>query len=106
VTTHALTESDDHTRAERMLQEADKLNCRVFVTPNDVVRGVYKLNLAFVANLFNNHPGLDKPIDPSLEFTIEETREEKTYRNWMVCYLLFVYTCMHLPLYKYSIFIL
>jgi plastin-3 len=47
-----------------------------------VVKGIYKLNLAFVANLFNNHPGLDKPVD-GIEFTIEETREEKTYRNWM-----------------------
>lgn len=65
-------------RAEIMLQQAAKLHCRSFLTPQDVVNGVYKLNLAFVANLFNNHPGLDKPeaID-GLE-TIEETREEKS----------------------------
>lgn len=66
-------------RAETMLQQADKLGCRSFVTPDDVVNGVYKLNLAFVANLFNNYPGLDKPegeID-GLE-SIEETREEKS----------------------------
>ncbi len=44
-----------------MLQEADKLDCRSFVSPNDVVNGVYKLNLAFVANLFNTWPGL-KPL--------------------------------------------
>ena len=49
------------TRAEAMLQEADKLDCRAFVTPNDVANGVYKLNLAFVANLFNTWPGL-KPL--------------------------------------------
>jgi len=38
-----------------------------------------------VANLFNNHPQLDKPEGVDLEFleNIEETREEKTYRNWM-----------------------
>lgn len=77
-------ENDAHQRAELMLQEADKLGCRAFVTPSDVVKGVHKLNLAFVANLFNNHPGLDKPVD-GVEFIIEETREEKTYRNWMVC---------------------
>lgn len=46
-------------RAELMLRQADILNCRSFVTPEDVVHGVYKLNVAFVANLFNNHPGLD-----------------------------------------------
>lgn len=47
--------------AEFMLQEADKLGCRQFVTPADVVSGNPKLNLAFVANLFNTYPGLRKP---------------------------------------------
>jgi len=79
-------ERDFISRAEIMLQQADKLGCRSFVTADDVVKGVQKLNLAFVANLFNNHPGLDKPdnvdLDQFLE-NIEETREEKTYRNWM-----------------------
>uniref|UniRef100_A0A1B0GAB2 Ca2+-binding actin-bundling protein n=1 Tax=Glossina morsitans morsitans TaxID=37546 RepID=A0A1B0GAB2_GLOMM len=79
----ALRESDLLTRAEIMLQQAAKLNCRSFLTPQDVVNGVYKLNLAFVANLFNNHPGLDKPEQIEGLETIEETREEKTYRNWM-----------------------
>jgi plastin-3 len=57
------------------------LGCRSFVTASDIVKGVSKLNLAFVANLFNNHPQLDKPdgvdIDQFLE-NIEETREEKS----------------------------
>ncbi len=46
-----------------MLQQASKLNCRAFVTPQDVVNGVYKLNLAFVANMLNNHPGLERPAE-------------------------------------------
>lgn len=65
-------------RAEMMLQQAAKLNCRSFVTPQDVVNGVYKLNLAFVANLFNNHPGLDQPEEIEGLESIEETREEKS----------------------------
>lgn len=83
VTLEALSEHDAAQRAEKMLQQAAKLNCRSFVTPQDVVNGVYKLNLAFVANLFNNHPGLDQPEQIDGLETIEETREEKTYRNWM-----------------------
>lgn len=83
VTMEAIHEPHLVHRAETMLQQAAKLNCRSFVTPQDVVNGVYKLNLAFVANLFNNHPGLDQPDQIEGLEAIEETREEKTYRNWM-----------------------
>uniref|UniRef100_A0A0A9Z8G6 Plastin-3 n=1 Tax=Lygus hesperus TaxID=30085 RepID=A0A0A9Z8G6_LYGHE len=84
ITMEALMEPDMLKRAEFMLQQASKLGCRSFVTPADVVNGVYKLNLAFVANLFNKHPGLERP-EGGIEGieNIEETREEKTYRNWM-----------------------
>ncbi|XP_035665740.1 plastin-2-like isoform X2 [Branchiostoma floridae] len=78
-----LNENDPEQRAELMLQNADKLDCRAFVTPKDVVRGNSKLNTAFVANLFNTWPALDLPEDmPDIE-GLEETREEKTFRNWM-----------------------
>lgn len=78
VTLEAMREDDAMSRAEVMLQQAAKLNCRSFVTPQDVVSGVYKLNLAFVANLFNNHPGLDQPEQIEGLESIEETREEKS----------------------------
>lgn len=44
-----------------MLKEADKIECREFVAPEDVAKGNYKLNLAFVANLFNKYPALPEP---------------------------------------------
>ncbi|KPP71070.1 plastin-1-like [Scleropages formosus] len=79
------SERDDEQRAELMLRQAARLDCRQFVTPQDVVAGNQKLNMAFVANLFNMYPALSKPtgnsIDPAL---LEgETREERTFRNWM-----------------------
>jgi hypothetical protein len=44
-----------------------------------VAKGNAKLNLAFVANMFSMYPNLE-----AVEIEIiEETREEKTYRNWM-----------------------
>ena len=83
VTLEAMMEPNHTSRAEIMLQQAAKLGCRSFVTPSDVVNGIYKLNLAFVANMFNNYPGLDKPENNIGLESLEETREEKTYRNWM-----------------------
>ena len=71
---------DLHNRAERTLEIADKLDCRAFVTAGDIVSGQPKLNLAFVANLFNNHPALE---DVEISDEIIETREEKMYRNFM-----------------------
>uniref|UniRef100_A0AAR2LNA0 Plastin-2 n=1 Tax=Pygocentrus nattereri TaxID=42514 RepID=A0AAR2LNA0_PYGNA len=80
-----LREKDDLKRAECMLDQADRLGCRQFVMPPDVVRGNPKLNLAFVANLFNKYPALKKPENQDIDWSsIEgETREERTFRNWM-----------------------
>ncbi|XP_060911518.1 plastin-3-like [Labrus mixtus] len=80
-----LSEKDDVKRAEAMLQQADRLGCRQFVTPNDVVSGNPKLNLAFVANLFNKYPALTKPENEDIDWGLleGETREERTFRNWM-----------------------
>ena len=62
--------------------QADKLGCRSFISPKDVVEGIYKLNLAFVANLFNNHPAMDaapEDLINSEEYAnFEESREEKS----------------------------
>lgn len=65
-------ETDDLKRAESMLQQADKLGCRQFVTPADVVSGNPKLNLAFVANLFNKYPALTKPENQDIDWTLLE----------------------------------
>lgn len=79
------SEKDDVKRAEAMLQQADRLGCRQFVTPTDVVSGNPKLNLAFVANLFNKYPALTKPENEDIDWGLleGETREERTFRNWM-----------------------
>lgn len=79
------SEKDDLKRAEAMLQQADRLGCRQFVTPADVTSGNPKLNLAFVANLFNKYPALTKPENEDINWGLleGETREERTFRNWM-----------------------
>lgn len=74
-------------RAEQVLDNADKLDCRKFLTPTSLVAGNAKLNLAFVANLFNTHPGLD-PIteEDKLEiedFDAEGEREARVFTLWL-----------------------
>ena len=67
-----LQEKDDLKRAEAMLVQADRLGCRQFVTSADVVSGNPKLNLAFVANLFNKYPALIKPENQDIDWGLLE----------------------------------
>ncbi|XP_060080840.1 plastin-1-like [Ylistrum balloti] len=83
VTTRAMGIEDKTDRATAMLQEADKIGCKSFIGPAEVVGGHQRLNLAFVANLFNTYPALEDREFERLDDVYEETREEKTYRNWM-----------------------
>jgi plastin-1 len=74
-------------RAEEVLQNADRLGCRKFLTPKSLVAGNPKLNLAFVANLFNTHPCLE-PIteEEKLEvedFDAEGEREARVFTLWL-----------------------
>lgn len=52
-----------------MLEQADRLGCRQFVTATDVVRGNPKLNLAYIANLFNKYPALKKPENQDIDWS-------------------------------------
>lgn len=55
-----------------MLKQAARLDCRQFVSPQDVVAGNQKLNMAYVANLFNMHPALKKPANNGIDLTMIE----------------------------------
>lgn len=65
-------EDDDLKRAELMLKQAARMDCRQFVSPQDVVAGNQKLNIAYVANLFNMYPALKKPADNNIDVTMIE----------------------------------
>lgn len=74
-------------RAELILQNAEKLECRKYLTPKALVAGNPKLNLAFVAHLFNTHPGLDPIAEeekPEIEeFDAEGEREARVFTLWL-----------------------
>ncbi|KAF2807878.1 uncharacterized protein BDZ99DRAFT_420496 [Mytilinidion resinicola] len=78
---------DLHQRAEQVLDNADRLDCRKFLTPSSLVAGNPKLNLAFVANLFNNHPGLEPITEEEKadidDFDAEGEREARVFTLWL-----------------------
>jgi plastin-1 len=87
----ALNESDPTKRAELVLTNADILGCRKFVRAKDIVKGNPKLNLAFVANLFNTCPGL-APLTEEERAQLDEwlfgadseqSREARTFCLWI-----------------------
>ncbi|KAB8346363.1 hypothetical protein FH972_023406 [Carpinus fangiana] len=82
-----LQTSDLLQRAEQVLDNADKLDCRKFLTPTSLVAGNPKLNLAFVANLFNTHPGLDPITEEEKadieDFDAEGEREARVFTLWL-----------------------
>lgn len=73
-----------------MLQNADRIGCRKYLTPSSLVSGNPRLNLAFVANLFNTHPGLE-PLDEQEakdygqveDFDAEGEREARVFTLWL-----------------------
>ncbi|KAI9568074.1 fimbrin [Boletus coccyginus] len=77
-------------RAEQVLQNAAAIGCRKYLTPSSRVAGNPRLNLAFVANLFNTWPGLD-PLDEQEakdygaveDFDAEGEREARVFTLWL-----------------------
>ncbi|KAI8089077.1 fimbrin [Halteromyces radiatus] len=82
-----LQEYDTLRRAEMVLDNADRIECRKYLTPKALVAGNPKLNLAFVAHLFNTHPGLDPLTEeeaPEIEpFDAEGEREARMFTLWL-----------------------
>ncbi|CDZ98455.1 fimbrin-like potential actin filament bundling protein [Phaffia rhodozyma] len=83
-----LQTKDVHQRAEEVLQNADRIGCRKYLSPSSLVAGNPKLNLAFVANLFNTWPCLE-PLDeaeappPVEDFDAEGEREARVFTLWL-----------------------
>ncbi|TFK41743.1 calponin homology domain-containing protein [Crucibulum laeve] len=85
-----LQTKDIRARAEQVLQNAEKIGCRKYLTPSSLVSGNPRLNLAFVANLFNTHPGLE-PLDEQEakdygvveDFDAEGEREARVFTLWL-----------------------
>ncbi|KAH7345622.1 fimbrin [Rhizoctonia solani] len=83
-----LQERDFLKRAEMVLQNADKIGCRKYLSAQAMVAGNPKLNLAFTAHLFNTHPGLapleePMPTEAIEDFDAEGEREARVFTLWL-----------------------
>lgn len=77
-------------RAEQILENADKIGCRKYLTSKCIVEGNANHNFAFIANLFNTWSGLEKlsenvktGLDKDLKFESEGDREARVFVLWL-----------------------
>jgi len=88
--TNVLRESDTSKRAAYVIAQGKRLGAEFTIAPGDIVKGNEKLNLGFVAALFNACPGLDPPEEKELALMQElpdddggDSREERAFRMWV-----------------------
>ncbi|KAI3936877.1 hypothetical protein MKW98_020582 [Papaver atlanticum] len=75
-------------RARLILQHADRMGCKRYLTAKDIVEGSPNLNLAFVAHVFQHRNGLKSQTKEIsfIETSPDESqisREEKAFRLWI-----------------------
>jgi plastin-1 len=86
-------ESDPKAKAAHVIANAKKLGVPAFIHAGDIVAGNQKLNLAFVAQIFNTCPGLTATETEAEEIANAfadmmddddgDNREERVFRMWL-----------------------
>ncbi|XP_031091445.1 fimbrin-5-like [Ipomoea triloba] len=87
-TTNTLETKDPTERANLILEHADKLGCKRYLTAKDIVEGSANLNLAFVAQLFQHRNGLSLANSKFSFATMmndddQTSRQERCFRLWI-----------------------
>ncbi|KAI7743955.1 hypothetical protein M8C21_031533, partial [Ambrosia artemisiifolia] len=83
-----LDANDPVERADLVLSHAEKMDCKRYLSPNDIVEGSANLNLAFLAQIFHQRNGLSadsKNISFAEMMTddAQVSREERCFRLWI-----------------------
>jgi plastin-1 len=88
-----VTDTDNMTRASRVIDHAKFIGAQVFIKPKDICDANRKLNISLVAQLFNTCHGLfpdEEEAPPALPdlSTLEiddigDSREERVFRMWI-----------------------
>lgn len=79
---------DPATRAKLVLDHAEKMDCKRYLSPKDIVEGSANLNLAFVAQIFQQRNGLSvdsKKVSfaEMMPDEVQASREERAFRLWI-----------------------
>ncbi|KAJ6423764.1 hypothetical protein OIU84_024690 [Salix udensis] len=83
-----LDSKDPTERARLVLDHAERMDCKRYLKPEDIVEGSPNLNLAFVAQIFHQRNGLttdSKKISFAEMMTddVQTSREERCFRLWI-----------------------
>ncbi|XP_010443166.1 PREDICTED: fimbrin-3-like [Camelina sativa] len=82
-----LNAENDLERANMVLEHAERMNCKRYLTAEEIVEGSSYLNLAFVAQIFHERNGLS--TDGRFSFAemmtedLQSCRDERCYRLWI-----------------------
>ncbi|XP_020523361.1 fimbrin-2 isoform X1 [Amborella trichopoda] len=79
---------DPFERAKLVLEHAERMNCKRYLTPKDIVEGSPNLNLAFVAHIFQHRNGLSSDtkqisLAETMSDDVQVSREESAFRLWI-----------------------
>nr|AGB97977.1 fimbrin 1 [Lilium longiflorum] len=83
-----LDTKDPNERAKLILDHAEKMDCKRYLSPKDIVEGSANLNLAFVAQIFHHRNGLSNDTS-KMSFAemmtddVQVSREERAFRLWI-----------------------
>ncbi|XP_038905143.1 fimbrin-1-like [Benincasa hispida] len=83
-----LATKDPNERAKLVLDHAERMDCKRYLTPKDIVEGSSTLNLAFVAQIFHQRSGfaVDGKKVAYAEMMTDDvltSREERCFRLWI-----------------------
>ncbi|KAE8668754.1 Fimbrin-2 [Hibiscus syriacus] len=83
-----LAVKDPFQRAKLVLEHADRMGCKRYLTAKDIVDGSPNLNLAFVAHIFQHRNGLSTETNQisfleTLPDDAQVSREERVFRFWI-----------------------
>ncbi|XP_037460781.1 fimbrin-4-like [Triticum dicoccoides] len=85
----AFDTKDPAVRAKVVLDQAEKLGCKRYLSPKDITEGSPNLNLAFVAQIFQHRNGLSTDsrqvalTQISSRDEVILSREERAFRMWI-----------------------